>query len=385
MNSIDAIDQSFLDKLYKTIEDNLINEQFGATELAQEIGVSRSQLHRKLQALTGQSASQLIREYRLNKAKELLENKAATVAEISYLVGFGSPSYFNTCFHDYFGYAPGEFKIRKSIEEKRKPPISKKNLLISISILAVLSLIYYSVNFTKVRTDEIPKPLLLAKSIALLPLDYLNEDPDKQYMADGILDAITGHLSKIKGLRVTPRTTVEQYRKTTKTASVIGEELNVSYLIESSFWMVNDQVRLIIQLVTTKGEDHIWFKEYDRKLTEIFAVQSEIAQDIAKEIEIEITPERKERIESIPTKNLDAYELFMQGQHDYGHQRHDRHHPDGNHKFTHDIFYRKYKWRNDPDCTRSIDHAHLTFYCNIRNPGGPAALNFSKRNEQPGA
>jgi len=80
----------------------------------------------------------------------------------------------------------------------------------------------------------------LDKSIAILPLEYLSEDPGKKYLADGVLDAITGHLSTIKGLRVTPRTSIEQYPETTKTASTIGKDLNVSYLIEGSFLMVED-------------------------------------------------------------------------------------------------------------------------------------------------
>ena len=132
MNKNDSTDQSFLDSLYKTIEDNLLNEQFGVEELAREIGISRTQLHRRLQHLTGQSTSQLIREYRLKKAKELLENESATVAEVAYQVGFGSPSYFNTCFHEFYGYPPGEVKIRKSIEKKKQLFISKKNIFFEI-------------------------------------------------------------------------------------------------------------------------------------------------------------------------------------------------------------------------------------------------------------
>ena len=126
MNSIDASDQSFLDTLYEAIQDNLSNEQFGVAELAQEVGVSRTQLHRRLHALTGQSSSQLIREYRLKKARELLENETATAAEVAYKVGFGSPSYFNTCFHDYFGFSPGEAKFKKSFHKKRKSTIPRK-------------------------------------------------------------------------------------------------------------------------------------------------------------------------------------------------------------------------------------------------------------------
>lgn len=315
MNRIGPIDQSFLDRLYKTIDEKLDDEKFGVAELVQEIGVSRSQLNRRLHSLSNQSASQIIREYRLKKAKEMLENEAATVAEISYLVGFGSPSYFNTCFHDYYGYPPGEVKIRKSFEEKRNPFISKKNLLISISILAVLALIYYSVSFTRVRTDKIPKPLLLAKSIAVLPPDYLGEDQEKQYLANGVMVAITGHLSKIKDLRVTPSTTVEQYRKTTKTASVIGKELDVEYLVKISFSMTENQVVLIIQLINAKDEDQVFYRDYTQDYNDIIPVQSEIAQTIAREIEVKITPELKERMDFMPTENIDAYQLYFKGQH----------------------------------------------------------------------
>lgn len=164
-------------------------------------------------------------------------------------------------------------------------------------------------NLPKKQAEE------LEKSIAVLPLDYLSEDQSKQYLADGVMDAITGHLSKIEGLRVTPRTSVEQYRETTKTASVIGEELDVSYLIEGSFLMINNQVRLTIQLVIAKEEDHVLYKEYDKDWSEIFVVQSEVAQAIAKEVAVIITPEVKERIESIPTENLEAYNLYLQGRH----------------------------------------------------------------------
>ena len=318
MNKVSTTDQSFLDALYKVIEENVVNEQFGVEDLAREMAVSRSQLHRHIHALTGQSTSQLIREYRLRKAKELLENETATVAEVAYQVGFGSPSYFNTCFHEYFGYPPGEVKIRKSIEQKKTPVITKKNVLIIAIILTVLALLYNSWSLTGFEADKKSEPLVTEKSIAMLPPKYLSDDPSKQYLVDGIHDDIIGHLSIIQGLRVTQRTTVEQYRETTKPAAIIGEELNVNYLIESSFWMVNDQVRLIIQLVSPQSEDHIWYKEYECELTEIFAIGSEIAQTVAEKIEIEISPERKERIEAVPTENIDAYKLFRRGQHYQG-------------------------------------------------------------------
>jgi tetratricopeptide (TPR) repeat protein len=156
------------------------------------------------------------------------------------------------------------------------------------------------------------------KSIAVLPFNYLSEDQSKQYLADGILDFITGHLTKIEEMRVTPRTSVEQYRETTKTASTIGKELGVNHLIEGSFFMVNNQVKLTIQLIIVEEEDHALYKEYDmdcNEITDIISVQSEVAQDIAKQVEVLVTPEVKERIESVPTENLMAYNLYLQARH----------------------------------------------------------------------
>jgi len=155
------------------------------------------------------------------------------------------------------------------------------------------------------------KKEILEKSIAVLPLEYLSEDPAKAYLANGVLDAITGHLSMIEGLRVMPRTSVEQYRENKKSAKEIGEELNVSYLIEGSFLMIEDQVKLTIQLVVAEEGDHVFFREYDINYSDIIAVQSEVVQTIAKEIEIAITPDEKQLIEKIPTADLTAYNLYL--------------------------------------------------------------------------
>ena len=114
----------------------------------------------------------------------------------------------------------------------------------------------------------------------------MSEDPNKQYLANGVLDAITGHLSMIEGLRVMPRTSVEQYRENRKSAKEIGEELDVSYLIEGSFLMIDDQVKLTIQLVVAEEGDHVFFREYDINYNDIIAVQSEVVQTIAKEIAV---------------------------------------------------------------------------------------------------
>jgi TolB-like protein/Tfp pilus assembly protein PilF len=155
----------------------------------------------------------------------------------------------------------------------------------------------------------------LEKSIAVLPFKSLSDDPAQQYLADGTMDAILLHLQKFKDLRVPSRTSVEQYRGTKKTTQTIGQELGVAYLLEGSFQKSGDNVRLIVQLIKTSNkESHAWANEYDRNWKDIFFVQSEVAQTIAKELHAIITPEEKQLIEKIPTTSLTAYDFYQRGQ-----------------------------------------------------------------------
>jgi TolB-like protein/AraC-like DNA-binding protein len=308
MNENASMDQLFLEKVHVATEKNLANKDFGVDELAHEIGISRSQLHRRLKNLTGQSASHLIREARLNKAFEMLQQKVATASEISYQVGFSSPSYFNTCFNEYFGYPPGKAKRIRSSGFTTKHTNPRKLIFISLAtLMVVVSVfsIYFTVTERKIENTD--------RSIAVLPFKYLSNDPEKQYLADGVMEAILLHLSKIGDLRVIDRTTVEQYREPAKTAIVIGKELDVAYLLEGSFQIYGDQAKLIVQLIRPGEDGQIWAEEYDRNWEDIFSVQSEVAQTIARELQAFITPEEKELIEKIPTPNLAAYDFYQRG------------------------------------------------------------------------
>jgi serine/threonine-protein kinase len=153
----------------------------------------------------------------------------------------------------------------------------------------------------------------VVKSIAVLPFKLLSNEPDKQYLADGMMEAITLHLSKIKDLRVISRTSVEQYRGTTKTIHAIGEELDVDYLIEGSFQKFGDNTKLIVQLIKASEESHVWANEYNSKWSDVFSVQSEVAQKIASELMVVLTPEEKEKMAEKPTENLEAYQAYLRG------------------------------------------------------------------------
>ena len=128
-----------------------------------------------------------------------------------------------------------------------------------------------------------------------------------------MMDAITLHLSKIKDLRVIGRTSVEQYRNPPKQPQLSDGNLMWNYLLEGSFQKFGDNVRLIVQLIKTGKEGHIWANNYDRNWSDIFAVQSEVAQAVAEELYASITPEEKKLIEKEPTRNLVAYNLYLQG------------------------------------------------------------------------
>ena len=159
MNQTQSMEQVFLEKLNEIVEANLQNEQFGVAEISREMGLSRSGIHRKLRAITKKSVTQHIREYRLQKAMEMLRHHEATAAEIAFRVGFSSPAYFNKCFHEYYGYPPGEVRKLEKYEsdniqivpeaEALRQNSSKGKLFTVLSVsffgtLVLLLLLYFS-------------------------------------------------------------------------------------------------------------------------------------------------------------------------------------------------------------------------------------------------
>jgi TolB-like protein len=204
----------------------------------------------------------------------------------------------------------GKYESKEPVDTRKGIHKPKKNLILLLSglflvVAIIIALFVFNIIGGRKQTKA------LDKSIAVLPFKSLSDDPEKQYLADGMMDAILLHLSKIEDLRVMSRTSVEQYRKTDKTTSVIGHELGVAYLLEGSFQKYGDDARLIVQLIKTGKEGHEWANEYDRNWKDIFSVQSEVAQTIASEIKAIVTPEEKELIEKVPTTDLTAYDLYL--------------------------------------------------------------------------
>ncbi|WP_211253546.1 helix-turn-helix domain-containing protein [Prolixibacter bellariivorans] len=314
-----TIENEFLSKATAIIEENLSNEQFGVSELANEMGMSRSNLLRKVKKLTNLSASQFIRQVRLDAAMELLKETSLTTSEISYRVGFGSTSYFIKCFRDQYGYPPGEAKGKASAEEepdRADLPKKKRSLVWLWAVILVVitaNIIYLIIG------PMAQKPKTQEKSIAVLPFINDSNDSTNVYIINGVMESILNNLQNIKHMRVISRTSVEKYRHHPELISEIAKELNVTYVVEGSGQKIGDHIRLNVQLIEANGDKHLWAEQYNRETKDIFSLQNEIAKNIAEKIEVIITPEERKRIDKVPTKNLVAYDYFLKGM-DYFHE-----------------------------------------------------------------
>ena len=158
------------------------------------------------------------------------------------------------------------------------------------------------------------------KSIAVLPFQNLSAEKDNAYFADGIQDDILTNLSKIGDLKVISRMSVMSYRGDgLRNAREIGKALGVATLLEGSVRRIGNRIRLSVQLINANNDEHIWAEDYDRDLTDVFAIQTDLAQKIAASLQARLSPNEKERLDRRPTQNSDAYLLYVQA-HDYATQ-----------------------------------------------------------------
>ena len=139
----------------------------------------------------------------------------------------------------------------------------------------------------------------------------MSEDKDSTFFADGMHEDILTNLALVRDLLVTSRTSVMEYRNTTKKIRQIGAELGVAYVLEGSVRRAGNKVRVTGQLINARTDQHMWAKSYDRDLTDIFAIQSELSQEIAAALSAALTPQEKSLIENRPTTSLVAYDLFL--------------------------------------------------------------------------
>ena len=274
--------------------------------------------------------------------KSFWRKEAGTAAEIAYQVGFNSPTYFNTCFHEYYGYPPGEISKRKDQEvsvstndgsfveqlvntpkeerwnkefwDKGDRPKKRRSLTYAIFagvVILLTILLAWKAIQNGPKTDK-------ERSIAVMPFINASMDEGNQYFVDGMMEDIRNSLSRIAGLRVISRTSTMKYHESNQTVSQIAKELEVNYLLEGMVQKQGFQVKIHVQLIDPVDDIHIWAETYNINISEVnqvFNIQSDVALKIANELYINISPEVSERINSIPTTELTAYEYYLRAKH----------------------------------------------------------------------
>jgi TolB-like protein/DNA-binding winged helix-turn-helix (wHTH) protein/tetratricopeptide (TPR) repeat protein len=159
-----------------------------------------------------------------------------------------------------------------------------------------------------------PKPIT---SIAVLPLENLSGDPEQEYFVDGMTEALTTELSKISALRVISRQSAMQYKGTDKLLPQIARELGVDAVVEGSALREGDTVRISVQFIRATPERHLWAQSYERDLSGILIVQSEVARAVADEVKVRLTPQEQARLASARPINREAYEAYLKGRYHY--------------------------------------------------------------------
>jgi len=151
------------------------------------------------------------------------------------------------------------------------------------------------------------------RSVAVLPFTDLGADPEHRFFSDGVTEDVLAHLSKVKSLQVTSRTSVMRYKGTTKPLGKIADELGVAAILEGSVRAVGNRVRVVAQLIDARTDTHLWADTYDRDVQDIFAVQSEVAEAVARALAAELSGEEAAEIHEPPTEDVAAYALFLEG------------------------------------------------------------------------
>lgn len=315
------MEDSFIDKIKQIILDNLDDEKFGVNQLAAKIGLSKSQTFRKVKSLSNKSVNQFIKETRLQEAAKLILNTNLNASEISYKVGFSSPSYFNKCFSKYYGITPGEYKEKNkempsinTLDQQGSQPRIKKIQTIFYTIGAAVLLFGIITFFKSESNSNTYNPSEI--SIAVLPFKNYSGNPDMDAFCDGMTDEVISRLAKIKSLsKVTSLTSVLRYKKSDKSMPEIAKELGVNNILEGNFQKSGDKIKINLQLIHGPSDHHFWSQEYyvDWQSKDIFTIQAEVAELVAKQLDADISQEELVDIRKSKTYNPEAYDYYLRG------------------------------------------------------------------------
>jgi TolB-like protein/predicted Ser/Thr protein kinase/Flp pilus assembly protein TadD len=207
---------------------------------------------------------------------------------------------------------PGRTTAAFAKESGQKPSLIKRRLTFAIPAVLLLLLIFF---FMQKRKPTLDTPAA-RKMLVVLPFENLGPPAD-EYFAGGITEEITSRLAVVHGLGIISRTSAMQYRNTQKSIATIGKELDVDYVLEGTVrWQRTEEgsrVRVTPQLIRVADDTHLWTKTYDRILDEIFAVQTEVAEEIVRQLDLTLLEPERKALQARPTRNLQAYDFYLRG------------------------------------------------------------------------
>ena len=210
----------------------------------------------------------------------------------------------------------GERARNKESTKTQESPKTRKRL--SYFIIAGLVIVIATILIWKFMPRQNRNEL--EKSIAVRPFWNESADKENEYFVNGMTEDIRNHLAKVAGISVRSRGSVEKYRDTQYTTLDIARDLKVTYVLEGTTQRLGNQIKIHAQLILAENDDHIWestYREDNNDVKQVFNIQSQIAQSIGNELQVIITSDEKERIETIPTENSEAYDLYLKGKEYY--------------------------------------------------------------------
>jgi len=203
--------------------------------------------------------------------------------------------------------APAGIPVALPAPSHTRTVLLRRGLLVGAGVVGVAGLFLAGRRF-------LPSPSRRIESIAVLPLENLSGDPAQEYFADGMTDELIGEIARIASLRVISRTSIMQYKGgARKSLPAIARELNVDAIVEGTVAHSGGRVRITAQLIRADDDRHLWSEEYERDLTDILALQCEVARAIASQIQIKLTPQEQTGLARIRPVNPDSYEAFLKG------------------------------------------------------------------------
>ncbi len=205
----------------------------------------------------------------------------------------------------------GNPQLPKKFQALKKHSARVRWAAMTAALLALAVIVAGIAMFSRYRVrSTLPPP---EKSIAVLPFENRSEDKANAYFADGIQDEILSRLSKIADLKVISRTSTQHYKSAPANLREIASQLGVAHILEGSVQKSGDAVRVNVQLIKAANDSHLWADTFDRKLTDIFSVESEVAKAIADTLKAKLTGAEEQLIAARPTSDLTAYELYLKG------------------------------------------------------------------------